>query len=288
MTLWTTAAVGFCAALTAMTVVWAVSLRLRDASIVDICWGPGFAVLAWVYALLPGAAGTRPVAMAVLVTAWGARLAVHIFRRNRGAGEDPRYRAIRTAHGHAFWWRSLFIVFWLQAAILWFVALPLLIAARSPQPAQVTVTDVAGLLLFIVGLAFEAVGDHQLRRFKSVPANRGKVLDTGLWRYTRHPNYFGDAVLWWGLYLVAVSASGGWMTIASPALMTFLLLRVSGVTLLERGLTASKPGYADYVARTSAFFPWFPRRRGCLRLRSGQGSPALQPGTRPPPHRGII
>ena len=106
------------------------------------------------------------------------------FPAEPGAGEDPRYRAIRTAHGHAFWWRSLFIVFWLQAAILWFVALPLLIAARSPQPAQVTVTDVAGLLLFIVGLAFEAVGDHQLRRFKSVPANRGKVLDTGLWRYT--------------------------------------------------------------------------------------------------------
>jgi steroid 5-alpha reductase family enzyme len=125
----------------------------------------------------------------------------------------------------------------------------------------VTAADVAGVLLFAIGFAFETIGDYQLERFKSRPANRGRVLDTGLWRYTRHPNYFGDALLWWGVYLIAASAPGGWLTLASPLLMTFLLLRVSGVTLLERGLVESKPGYADYIARTSSFIPWPPRAR---------------------------
>ena len=261
MTFWTVALVGLMAALAALTLIWLASLRSRDVSIVDICWGPGFALLAWLYIALPGSAGPRPVAMAALVSVWGLRLAVHLFTRHRGAGEDPRYQAIRAGHGRAFWWRSLFIVFWLQAVLLWFIALPLLIAARAPRPARMTAADAAGLLLFAVGFAFEAVGDHQLRRFKSVPANGGKVLDAGLWRYTRHPNYFGDAVLWWGVYLGAVAVPGGWMTVASPVLMTFLLLRVSGVTLLERSLALSKPGYEDYVSRTSAFVPWFPRRQ---------------------------
>jgi steroid 5-alpha reductase family enzyme len=123
----------------------------------------------------------------------------------------------------------------------------------------VTLTDAAGLVLFAVGFAFEAVGDHQLTRFRSTAANRGRVLDTGLWRYTRHPNYFGDAVLWWGVFLLAAAAPGAWLTVLSPTVMTFLLLRVSGVVLLERGLRASKPGYDAYARRTSAFFPWFPR-----------------------------
>lgn len=254
---------GLLAALAAMTLVWLVSLRLRDVSIVDVCWGPGFAVLAWGYWLAPGGApGPRPVVAAALVTLWGLRLGVHIATRRRGMGEDPRYRAMRAARGPAFWWQSLFVVFWLQAAILWFVALPLLLLARGPQPPALTVTDVLALLLFAAGFAFEAVGDAQLRRFKASLASRGKVLDTGVWRYTRHPNYFGDALLWWGLSLGAVSARGGWLTLASPALMTFLLLRVSGVALLERGLMSSKPAYADYAARTPAFFPWFPRREG--------------------------
>jgi steroid 5-alpha reductase family enzyme len=253
---------GLLAALAAAAVVWLASLRLRDVSIADICWGPGFALLAWIYCLAPGGApGPRPLVAAALVTLWGFRLAVHIATRRRGAGEDPRYQAMRAARGPAFWWQSLFVVFSLQAALLWFVALPLLVVARMPQPSTLTAADLLGLLLFLTGFAFEAVGDAQLRRFKASPANRGKVLDTGLWRYTRHPNYFGDALLWWGLYLGAVSARGGWLTMASPALMTFLLLRVSGVTLLEGGLMSSKPGYAAYVARTSAFFPWIPKRK---------------------------
>jgi steroid 5-alpha reductase family enzyme len=249
--------IGLVVILAALTVVWAASVRVEDASIVDVCWGPGFGLLAWLYSLLFAAFAWRPLLSAALITLWGVRLAAHIFRRHRG--EDPRYRAMRLAHGGAFWWRSLLTVFWLQAALLWFVALPLLAAAAAPGPAGLVWTDVAGLLLFAVGFAFEAIGDAQLERFRSVPANRGKVLDTGLWHYTRHPNYFGDAVLWWGLFVFAAATPAVWLTAGSPLLMTLLLLRVSGVTLLERSLKASKPGYAEYAKRTSAFVPWFPR-----------------------------
>ena len=245
--------------LTAATLLWMLSLTLRDASIADVCWGLGFVLLAWLYCVLSPALTPRSWLVAALITLWGGRLALHIFRRNHGKGEDPRYQAMRASHGPAFWWRSLFTVFWLQGVILWFVALPLLVAARASQPAALTVVDALGVLLFAVGFAFEVVGDYQLARFKAEASNRGTVLDRGLWRYTRHPNYFGDATMWWGLYVIAASTPGGWLTVLSPSLMTLLLLRVSGVTLLEEGLKASKPGYREYIARTPAFFPWFPR-----------------------------
>jgi steroid 5-alpha reductase family enzyme len=166
---------------------------------------------------------------------------------------------MRASHGPAFWWRSLFTVFWLQGAILWFVALPMLAAVQAAQPADFTAVDGLGVLLFAVGFSFEVVGDRQLRRFRADPSNRGHVLDRGLWRYTRHPNYFGDAALWRGLYAIAAATPNGWLTVLSPALMTLLLMRVSGVTLLEQSLKASKPGYHAYIARTPAFSPWFPR-----------------------------
>ncbi len=254
-----TALGGLGAILAALTLAWAVSVRLRDASIADVCWGAGFALLTGLYCLLSPTSTPRSWLVAGLVTAWGARLSLHIFRRNRGKGEDPRYRAMRASHGSAFWWRSLLTVFWLQGAILWFVALPLLVAVRAAQPAALTAVDGLGVALFAVGFGFEVVGDRQLERFRAEPRNRGKVLDSGLWRFTRHPNYFGDAALWWGLYVIAAATPGGWLTVPSPALMTALLMRVSGVTLLEQGLTASKPGYRAYIARTPAFFPWFPR-----------------------------
>ncbi len=253
------ALVGLGAILATLTLVWLLSLRLRDASIVDICWGLGFVLVAWLYCLLSPALTPRSWLVASLVTLWGARLSWHIFRRNHGKAEDPRYRAMRASHGRAFWWRSLFTVFWLQAGILWFVALPLLVAVRATSPPALTAMDGLGVLLFAVGFGFEVVGDHQLQRFAADPANRGQVLDRGLWRYTRHPNYFGDATLWWGLYVIAAATPGGWLTVLSPALMSFLLMRVSGVTLLEDGLKASKPGYREYIARTPSFFPWFPR-----------------------------
>ena len=168
---------------------------------------------------------------------------------------------MRASHGRAFWWRSLFTVFWLQGAILWFVGSAPRRGARRRTRA-LTAVDGLGVLLFAIGFGFEVVGDYQLERFKAQPANRGTVLERGLWRYTRHPNYFGDATMWWGLYAIAGATPGGWLTGLSPALMTFLLVRVSGVTLLEEGLTASKPGYRAYIARTPAFFPWFPRVPG--------------------------
>jgi steroid 5-alpha reductase family enzyme len=255
----TAAVIGLAAILTALTFVWVLSLRLQDASVADVCWGLGFVLLAWLYCFLSPALTPRSWLVAVLITLWGTRLSWHIFRRNHGKGEDPRYQAMRASHGPAFWWRSLFTVFWLQGALLWFVALPLLAAVRAAQPAGLQTVDGVGVLLFAVGFGFEVVGDRQLRRFRADPSNRGRVLDRGLWRYTRHPNYFGDAALWWGLYAIAAATPGGWLTVLSPALMTFLLLRVSGVTLLEQSLTASKPGYRAYIARTPAFFPWFPR-----------------------------
>ncbi|MEI6669894.1 MAG: DUF1295 domain-containing protein [Acidobacteriota bacterium] len=243
----------------ALTLAWVASVTLRDASIADICWGPGFALLACLYCLLSPTPTPRSWLAAGLITLWGARLSVHIFLRNRGHGEDPRYRAMRAAHGSAFWWRSLLTVFWLQGLILWFVALPLLVAVRAAHPAALTAVDGLGVALFAVGFGFEVVGDYQLRRFRADPSNRGRVLDRGLWRYTRHPNYFGDATLWWGVYAIAAATPGGWLTVLSPALMTFLLMRVSGVTLLEQALTTSKPGYRAYIASTSAFVPWLPR-----------------------------
>jgi steroid 5-alpha reductase family enzyme len=253
------ALIGLGAILAASTLVWVLSVKLRDASIADVGWGSGFVLLAWLYCLLSPTMTSRSWLVAALITMWGTRLSLHILRRNHGKGEDPRYRAMRAAHGPAFWWRSLFTVFWLQGALLWFVALPLLVAVCAARPAVLTAVDGLGVVLFAVGFGFEVVGDYQLARFKAEPSNRGKVLDHGLWRYTRHPNYFGDAALWWGLYAIAAATPGGWLTVLSPALMTFLLMRVSGVTLLEDGLKASKPGYSAYIARTPAFFPWFPR-----------------------------
>ena len=255
----TPALIGLGIILTVSTLVWMLSVRLEDASIADICWGLGFVLLAWLYCLVSPTLTPRSWLVALLVTLWGARLSWHIFRRNHGKGEDPRYQAMRASHAPAFWWRSLFTVFWLQGALLWFVALPLLVAVRAVQPATLTAVDGLGVVLFTVGFGFEVVGDYQLERFKADASNRGKVLDHGLWRYTRHPNYFGDATLWWGLYVIAAAVPGGWLTVLSPVLMTFLLMRVSGVTMLEEGLKASKADYRAYMGRTPAFFPWFPR-----------------------------
>lgn len=285
-----TAIVGLVTILVVATLAWMLSVRLRDASIADVGWGLGFVLLAWLYLAMAPVSTPRSWLVAILATIWGLRLSTHIFRRNRGRGEDPRYRAMRAAHGEAFWWRSLFTVFWLQGTLLWFIALTLLVAVRAPQPAALTAADVLGVLCFAVGLAFEVVGDRQLARFRADPSNRGKVLERGLWRYTRHPNYFGDALLWWGLYAMAAATPGGWLTVLSPVLMTLLLMRVSGVTLLEASLTVSKPGYRAYIARTPAFIPWFPRVPGNLTSADPAGRPGSKRRPRPPeraePRRG--
>lgn len=243
-----------------MTGLWFLSLALHDASIVDIFWGLGFVICAWIFAALtPQGALPRKTLLLVLVSAWGLRLALHIWLRNRGKGEDYRYQNWRRQHGKRWWWRSFFQVFLLQGILLWLISTPLLAAQLPEQPAQLGWLDGLGALVWAVGFYFEAAGDWQLARFKSDPANRGKLFNAGVWRYTRHPNYFGDAAQWWGYYLLAASA-GGWWTIYSPLLMTWLLLKVSGVALLERSLEDSKPGYQEYVRTTSAFLPWFPKK----------------------------
>lgn len=247
---------GLLVVLAAQTALWVLSLRLRDASIVDPFWGPGFALAALVYYTVDGRHSPRGTLALVLVAIWAVRLGLHLIVRNRRSGEDPRYAAMRERHGERFGRVSLFRVFLLQGGILWIISVPLLAAVRSTGP--LGGWDAVAIGVFAVGLACEAAADRQLVRFRADPTNRGRVLDTGLWRYSRHPNYFGDAVVWWGLWLAA-AAGGGWWTIFAPAAMTFLLLKVSGVPLLEKSLTASRPGYAEYARRTSAFVPWPPK-----------------------------
>lgn len=241
--------------------LWLVSLKLQNASIVDIFWGVGFILVVWLYFYFTsGGAPARRLLTCALVTLWGARLSLYILWRNWGKPEDHRYAAWRGAAGARWWWLSFFQVFVLQGALLWLISLPLLVAQINPLPHHLTWLDGLAVVVWGIGFFFEAAGDLQLARFKADPANRGKLLTTGLWRYSRHPNYFGDAVQWWGFYLLALSA-GGWWSISSPLLMTFLLLGVSGVRLLEKTLQETKPGYEEYIRRTSSFLPLPPRKR---------------------------
>ena len=247
-----------------MTALWLVSLRLKNASIVDIFWGTGFVISTWVYfaltPILPGASA-RKWLLDVLVTIWGLRLSLYVLWRNWGRPEDFRYQKWREENGKRWWWFSFFQVFLLQGFLMWVISTPLLAAQLSATPARFSFLDALAILLWLIGFFFEAVGDLQLARFKADPANKGRVLDRGVWRYTRHPNYFGDATQWWAYYLIAASASGGLWTIFGPVIMPLFLLRVSGVTLLEKTLTTTKPGYKEYVESTSAFIPWFPRKK---------------------------
>lgn len=254
----TTAAVTF----GALLVLWGISIRVKDASIVDIYWGPGFAVIAFVCFAFADGSGVRPAIVAVLTGVWGLRLGGHLLWRNWGKPEDRRYVAMRRHYGERFWVISLGTVFVLQGVLMWVVSLPVQWAILSARPTQLTWLDAAAVTMCAAGLCLEAVGDYQLARFKADPENSAAVMDRGLWRYSRHPNYFGDCVFWWGIFLFALTTPGGAMTIIGPLLMTILLLRVSGVTLLERTIGRRRPAYAAYVARTSAFIPWPPRTSG--------------------------
>lgn len=238
-----------------VVLLWLLSLRLKDASIVDLFWGLGFVIIAWIALALAGPS-PRGWLVAGLVSLWGVRLSVYLTWRNHGRGEDPRYVAWRTQHGDRWPLRSLFQVFLLQGALMCLISLP--VQAAIGSLADVGPLDGVGAALVFLGVGFESVGDLQLARFKANPANKGQVMTLGLWRYTRHPNYFGDAVVWWGLACFGLAA-GAWWTIASAGVMTFLLVRVSGVALLESTMM-KRPGYAEYVARTSAFIPLPPKR----------------------------
>jgi steroid 5-alpha reductase family enzyme len=242
-----------------MSFVWVLSVILRNTGVVDVFWGLGFILVAAFYALFAEGASWRIALVLVLVNLWGLRLALHVLVRGHGQGEDKRYAAWRARRPRQWWWRSYFTVFLLQGVLMWIVSLPLLGAQTGRLVLEFTFTDALGLLLFSVGFVFEVVADWQLLRFQRDPANRGRVLDSGLWAWSRHPNYFGEMLIWWGFYGLALAPGQLW-TIFGPALITFLLLRVSGVTLLEKTIADSKPGYREYMARTSAFIPRPPRR----------------------------
>jgi steroid 5-alpha reductase family enzyme len=243
----------------ASLIAWTISLRLRDASIADICWGLGFVLLAWTSSWFAEFTAGRAALIVALASSWGLRLSLHLLWRKWGEAEDRRYAAMRSRGAAHFWWRSLFSVFLLQAVLIWFVALPAQVAVWRDEQSPWSWLDGVGVVIWLIGFCFEAVGDWQLARFQSHASNRDRVMDKGLWGYTRHPNYFGDFCVWWGVYLIAASG-GAAATVASPALMSLLLLRVSGVSLLERTIVERRPGYAEYQRRVNAFFPGRRRR----------------------------
>lgn len=248
------------AVLLVMLATSVVATARRDVSIVDIVWGLAFAVVAMVSLVVGDGALSRRVLLAVLVGTWGLRLAGYLAWRNRGQGEDRRYQRMRRHHGDRFWLVSLATIFLLQGALVLVVSLPVSLSAGATEPAGLGPLAVVGTLVWLIGLAFEAGGDWQLARFKADPANEGEVMDQGLWAWTRHPNYFGDFCVWWGIFLVAAETAAGRWGIVGPIVMTAFLLKVSGVALLERDIGRRRPGYAAYAERTSAFLPRPPKR----------------------------
>lgn len=241
-----------------MVGTWLLSVALKNASIVDIVWGAGFVVVAWVMQSTIDGDSSRQWLITVMVSIWGLRLSLYLARRNIGHGEDWRYVAMRKRHGRRFPLVSLVTVFGLQGVVMFLVSLPVQLGHADASP-SVGPIAVMGIVVWVVGIIFEAVGDLQLRRFKADPSNAGLVMDKGLWSLTRHPNYFGDSCVWWGIGLVAAEAGTAAWGLIGPVVMTIFLTKVSGVPMLERSLAKRKPGYAEYMARTSSFFPRPPK-----------------------------
>jgi steroid 5-alpha reductase family enzyme len=244
---------------TTMLLTWLLSLMLSNASIVDVVWGLGFVLVAWVAYFVGEGSSTTGVVVLALCTAWGLRLAGYLWWRNHGKGEDFRYVAMRKHYGERFAIISLVSVFGLQGVLMWAVSVPLQLAQQDGGQ-SFGLLGAVGVILWTIGITFETVGDLQLSRFKSNPDNVGKVMSSGLWRYTRHPNYFGDACVWWGMAIVALPSNFGWVGLFGAAAMNFLLLRVSGVPMLEKTMHKRRPEYVQYQQRTSGFFPRPPRR----------------------------
>ncbi|MDI6848605.1 MAG: DUF1295 domain-containing protein [Candidatus Saccharicenans sp.] len=245
-----------------MNMVFILSLIKKNAAIVDIAWGPGFGLVAVAHLFRASldfqTFGWRQILVAVLILIWGIRLAWHIYKRNKGKPEDYRYADWRQKWGKYFVWRSYFQIFLLQGCFMLVILTPVLLVLNS-QADRLNFLDFTGLVIWLAGFFFEAVADSQLRKFKKNPENRGRVITTGLWKYSRHPNYFGESVMWWGIFLIALNAPRGWLGMISPLTITFLLTRVSGVPLLEKKYRGN-PEFEEYKNRTSAFFPWPPRR----------------------------
>ena len=242
-----------------MTIIFVIALIKKDNSVVDIAWGLGFIMVAILTFFLQKGFFFRQVLVVVLVMIWGIRLATHIAVRNRGRGEDFRYAQWRRDWGKWFLPRSFFQIFMLQGLLLLIIAYPIILINHSSET-RISLSDIVGIILWLVGFFFEATGDYQLFKFKQIKENRGKIMTQGVWQYTRHPNYFGETMIWWGTFCIALSVQNGWTAIISPLLITFLLLRVSGVVMLEKKYAKNKE-FEEYARRTSAFIPWFPKKQ---------------------------
>ena len=245
---------------TMMYVGWLISILHDNVTVVDSLWGLGFILVAWLTYFQSDGFWGRNILIATLVTVWGLRLSIYLSIRNWGKGEDPRYGGWRKKSGDNFWLVSLFKVFILQALFLWVISLVLQIGQLAGKPAAFTWLDIIGTVIWLVGFLFESLGDSQLARFKSDPTNKGRVMSEGLWAYTRHPNYFGEFLVWWGLFMITLATPGSWWTILSPVIVTLVLLKMTGIPLTEKALIERRPGYGDYVRRTSAFVPWRPAK----------------------------
>jgi len=244
-----------------MTTLWVISVIIKNVSIVDLFWGLGFVVTGWFYYFNTEGLESRKLVLMLMVTVWGLRLSGYLTWRNVGKGEDFRYRQFRKDYGEKrYWWISFFQTFLLQGMLMWLISVPLLGAQYNSGNSHLSILDFAGIVLWLIGVTFETGGDLQLARFKADPSNKGKVLDSGFWKFSRHPNYFGDAAAWWGYGLISIAA-GSFLPALGSLLMTALIIKVSGVALLEKSLVSDKPGYREYVERTSAFIPWFPKKR---------------------------
>lgn len=241
-----------------MTCIFVLALLKKDNSIVDVAWGIGFILVALLTFFLEPGLTWRHILVTVLVCIWGIRLALHIYFRNKDRGEDFRYAKWRNEWGKLFVLRSYLQVYLLQGILLLIISYPVMLVNRSKAD-RFTFWDVVGIGVWLVGFFFEATGDYQLSKFKKNPSNKGKIMTRGLWSLSRHPNYFGEATLWWGIFLIALAVRNGWTAIIGPALITFLLLKVSGVTLLEKKYAGNQE-FLDYARRTSPFIPWIPKK----------------------------
>jgi steroid 5-alpha reductase family enzyme len=243
-----------------MSVLWVFSIIFKNVSIVDLFWGTGFVLTAVFYFINTEGYELRRVILLILLTIWGFRLSGYLIWRNHGKGEDFRYMEFRKKYGEKrYWWISFFQTFMLQGILMWLISAPLLGAQYYGNDKNLGLLDFIGLFFWITGILFEAGGDYQLARFKANPSNKGKVLDTGFWHFTRHPNYFGDSSVWWGYGFICLGA-GSFVPALGSLLMTLLIIKVSGVALLEKSLKDQKPQYRDYIENTSAFLPWFPKK----------------------------
>jgi steroid 5-alpha reductase family enzyme len=240
---------------------WIYSLIKKNVTIADSLWGLGFMIIAWrTFYVTDGYIG-RKIMILTLVSIWGLRLFLYITKRGIGKGEDPRYGEWRKQYGRNFWLVSLFKVFLVQALFMWMISLSLQFGQIASSPDYLTFLDFTGMAIWIIGFLCESFADLQLSRFLADPKNKGRIMNQKLWKYSRHPNYFGESTMWWGIYIIACSTSGGVFTFISPVLITYTLLRLTGVTLMEKTRFGDNPEYKEYVRRTSSFIPWFPKKQ---------------------------